>query len=56
MKEEPGVQTVAVGTRAHAAVLAFCGVVIIVVVGLLHDSNLHNAFHDVRHGFSFPCH
>ncbi|WP_148862701.1 CbtB domain-containing protein [Marinobacter fonticola] len=39
----------------HGAVLLF-GVVILFAVGFLPMNVAHNAAHDTRHGFVFPCH
>jgi cobalt transporter subunit CbtB len=47
------------GTRAGAlpALLAMAaGVMLLFVVGFAGPEVLHNAAHDSRHSFSFPCH
>ena len=35
---------------------ALLGVVIILGVGFLPTEAVHNAAHDTRHAFAFPCH
>ena len=35
---------------------ALLGVVIILAVGFLPTDAVHNAAHDTRHAFAFPCH
>lgn len=43
--------------RAAAAIFAvLLGVFIVFGAGLAHSDILHNAAHDSRHSFSFPCH
>ena len=43
--------------RASAAIIAaLLGLFIVFGVGLAHSDILHNAAHDSRHSFSFPCH
>jgi len=32
------------------------GTFLLLGVGFLHSETLHNAAHDTRHAFSFPCH
>lgn len=45
------------GTRLTAAVLAaLFGVLLLYGVGFAASETLHNAAHDGRHAFSFPCH
>lgn len=41
---------------AAAAIAAILGVFLILGAGFLHPEALHNAVHDTRHAFSFPCH
>jgi cobalt transporter subunit CbtB len=56
--QAPALQTLA-GTRAGAipALLAMAaGVMLMYVVGFSGSEVLHNAAHDSRHSFSFPCH
>lgn len=44
-------------TRLMAAVVAgFAGLFIVWTVGFAQPSALHNAAHDSRHSFAFPCH
>lgn len=45
------------GSRLAAAVAAaLLGVFILYGVGFAQPNLLHNAAHDSRHGFAFPCH
>lgn len=37
-------------------VLALLGVFLVLGVGFAGASEVHNAAHDARHAFSFPCH
>lgn len=47
----------ATGTKVLPAVLAaMFGLAIIVVIGHVQASSLHDAAHDVRHATGFPCH
>ncbi|MCH8196627.1 MAG: CbtB-domain containing protein [Proteobacteria bacterium] len=47
----------AVQRRVGAAVVAaLIGVFILFGVGLAQPDTLHNAAHDARHAFAFPCH
>ncbi len=47
----------AVQRRIGAAIVAaLIGVFILFGVGLAHPDTIHNAAHDVRHAFTFPCH
>jgi cobalt transporter subunit CbtB len=39
----------------HVAALAF-GAIILFAVGFMPMSQAHNAAHDTRHSFAFPCH
>lgn len=32
------------------------GTFLLLGVGFLHSATIHNAAHDTRHAFSFPCH
>ncbi len=44
-------------SRAVPAFLALLfGAFLVFGTGLAHSSTLHNAAHDGRHAFSFPCH
>ncbi|MDD9876540.1 MAG: CbtB-domain containing protein [Magnetovibrio sp.] len=39
------------------AVLALVfGVFVVLGAGFAHSSTIHNAAHDARHAFAFPCH
>lgn len=43
--------------RMAAALVAGClGLVFIYGVGFAHPQVLHDAAHDTRHAFTFPCH
>ena len=43
--------------RVGAAIFAaFLGLFILFGAGIAQPDILHNAAHDSRHGFSFPCH
>ena len=49
--------SVSVAGRAVAAIVAaLLGAFILLGVGFLHAETLHNAAHDSRHSFAFPCH
>jgi len=37
-------------------ILVTLSAIIIYVIGFAHSTTLHNAAHDVRHAFAFPCH
>ncbi len=41
---------------AAAVVAALIGVFVLFGVGLAQPDTLHNAAHDARHAFAFPCH
>ena len=51
-------QTPAAVTRQRAvAVLgALFGLFLIFGIGFAHSGTIHNAAHDARHSFAFPCH
>jgi len=43
--------------RVAPAVLALVfGAFLVLGVGFVHSTTLHNAAHDARHAFAFPCH
>jgi len=44
------------GRIAPAALALLIGAFMIVGVGFAQSSTVHNATHDVRHAFAFPCH
>ncbi len=47
----------AVQRRIGAAIVAaLIGVFVLFGVGLAHPDTIHNAAHDARHAFAFPCH
>ena len=41
---------------AASAVCFAVGAALLFAVGFAHSTILHNAAHDVRHSFVFPCH
>ncbi|MEQ8505674.1 MAG: CbtB domain-containing protein [Rhodospirillales bacterium] len=46
-----------IGERAVPATLALLfGVFLIFGTGFANSNTVHNAAHDTRHAFSFPCH
>lgn len=42
--------------KLYAAGALLFGVFLIIGVGFAHADILHNAAHDGRHSFAFPCH
>ncbi len=42
--------------RALAIVLFLFGATLVYLTGFAHSTTLHNAAHDTRHAFAFPCH
>ena len=60
MDRETSLETLAVvdgATRTAAVVIAvLLGVFILMGSGFLQADVLHNAAHDARHAFAFPCH
>ena len=50
-------KTVSLYSRlTSAAVAALLGSFILIGVGFAHSDVIHNAAHDSRHSFAFPCH
>jgi cobalt transporter subunit CbtB len=43
-------------TRLVALLGALFGLFLIYGVGFAHPETIHNAAHDSRHSFAFPCH
>jgi cobalt transporter subunit CbtB len=41
---------------APALVAILLGTFLVLGVGFAHSDTLHNAAHDSRHSFAFPCH
>ena len=41
---------------AHALTAILLGTFLVLGVGFAHSDTLHNAAHDSRHSFAFPCH
>ncbi len=60
MDRETSLETVAAidgGARTAAVVVAvLLGVFVLMGSGFLQADLLHNAAHDARHAFAFPCH
>ena len=60
MDRETSLETLAAvdgATRTAAVVIAvMLGVFILMGSGFLQADVLHNAAHDARHAFAFPCH
>ena len=42
--------------RAVAVLGAIFGLFLIFGIGFAHPEAIHNAAHDARHSFAFPCH
>ncbi len=41
----------------YLALAVFCAAMLMIyVIGLDSSQKVHDAFHDVRHAFGFPCH
>lgn len=40
----------------RAGILAAVGLALVFVAGFAHPELVHNAAHDARHAFAFPCH
>lgn len=55
LKSQIAIQSVAERVLP-VTVLALLGVFLVFGVGFAHPDALHNAAHDARHAFSFPCH
>jgi cobalt transporter subunit CbtB len=51
-----GLMAVLSADRAAAVLALLLGVFLIYGVGFAHADLLHNAAHDGRHAFAFPCH
>lgn len=41
---------------AAAAAAILIGAFMVLGVGFAHSATIHNAAHDARHAFAFPCH
>ena len=41
---------------APAALALLFGAFMVIGVGFAHSNTVHNAAHDTRHAFAFPCH
>ncbi len=44
------------GRLGQAGILALVGLAFLFITGFAGVDVLHNAAHDARHAFSFPCH
>ena len=44
------------GSNLQISIALIFGVMLVAIVGLAPMEVLHNAAHDVRHVFAFPCH
>ncbi len=44
------------GIAVPAAVAILFGVFLVLGAGFSHSDAIHNAAHDSRHAFAFPCH
>ena len=44
------------GVRWPALVACTIGLIVVFGVGFAGSATLHNAAHDTRHAFNFPCH
>ncbi len=54
---EPARLEISQANRVQIAVVAtLLGAFLLLGVGFAHPNVLHNAAHDGRHAFSFPCH
>lgn len=43
-------------TKVPAVIAIVFGVFVVMGAGFAHSSTIHNAAHDARHAFAFPCH
>ncbi len=48
--------TQATATKIPAILALVFGVFVVLGAGFAHSSTIHNAAHDARHAFAFPCH
>lgn len=49
--------SIADADRIAPAILAIAfGAFLVLGVGFMHSSTIHNAAHDARHAIGFPCH
>ena len=53
---QSGIRTDVQGRTAAVVVAVLFGVFLLLGVGFAQPDMLHNAAHDARHAFSFPCH
>ena len=49
-------ETAKISRMLSAGVAIALGVIVVFGTGFAGPEILHNAAHDVRHGFAFPCH
>ncbi len=47
---------VSVNSRSAALLALLFGAFLVIGAGLAQSETLHNAAHDTRHAFGFPCH
>jgi len=52
----PKAASAGAATVLHAFLAIVLGVFLVYGVGFAGPSAIHNAAHDVRHSFAFPCH
>ncbi len=54
----PGLETAYINTdnKVPAILAIVFGAFIVLGVGFSHSHTIHNAAHDARHAFAFPCH
>lgn len=56
-RRDTGVLALERTARTWPAILAILfGVFLVVGAGFVQPSTIHNAAHDARHAFAFPCH
>lgn len=53
---EPAAQTAANSALIPALSAILLGVFLVMGTGFAHSDTIHNAAHDSRHSFAFPCH
>jgi cobalt transporter subunit CbtB len=52
----PAVAIAGAGSRRAALAAALLGFFLLYGTGFAYPSLIHNAAHDARHAFAFPCH
>ena len=48
--------TTKTATKLPAVLALMLGIFVVMGAGFAHSSTIHNAAHDARHAFAFPCH